>query len=332
MRSSVSDFLKHVYRARVSFRPKLRAKSMKLAVAQRTGSCLLISLMVLVLSGSGCTDLTSAEINEELRPLWIVNSDHSLGSVQVYGRIAEQRDNVYDIRGAYEKLIQGQPVSAWLGTNLALDSFGFDDGVRLVGRDRMRAIDARGVYQLRRREALFNYRTSFPLNPSASELELRLDYAGNRFGASTTFIRYIDLNSVTLVEEGQSLTPVDSINLSWNIGDLELPASSELIQRVRLKLEACSGVAFSDTELVLSAPLEDRSATIAINRFPSPESGLTGTCRFSVQVMAAVLPTILLSSDVDTVDDTQGSELSPVPITVVLIQSETKELQVIYGN
>lgn len=293
---------------------------------------ILVCALILSIVSAGCTDPTSSNITEPLRPLWIVNVDQNRQTIRVSGSVVEQQTSDFYLRRAFENLVRGQAVASWIGNDDPLDSVGNDGSVRLVERDLLRAVDSRGSYPLRRREKLFNYRVSFDYDRNNDALELRLDYRNQRFEPSVSTVRLVDLDNVVLAETDALLSTTDAINVSWNLGDLNLPVRSALVQRIRVLRERCDLEDASENELVLPLAADARSSSIPISSFPAPSSATAGTCDYAVQVMAAEMPQLLLSDDTD--GDALQQDTGPAldPVAVVLTQSEVARVQVLYGE
>ncbi|MBX2885425.1 MAG: hypothetical protein KTR32_36050 [Granulosicoccus sp.] len=292
----------------------------------------LFQIVILVILLAGCTDQKSSRFTEPLRPLWVVNVDRNSQSIRVYGRVEDQFTSVTALRNAFEKLVQGRREDVWIGSNEPLVDLVSDGGIRLTAKDRMRVVGAGGPVQLWRREALFNYRAGIPVDPVLANIELRLDYAAQRFQRSVTNVELINLSNLMIAEQETLLTSTDTLNLSWNIEDHVLPESTQFVQRILVTRDSCDTEMANADNLLLAVASDLRSASVDVSDFPAPEPGYAGNCTYAVQVMAATLPEAFIVSE-DQLPAVAGDpEPTTAPVIVNMSESETRQVQVSYGN
>lgn len=296
-------------------------------------AAVLSSILLLI----GCADSTSVELGENIRPLWVLETSQQTKAIRISGRVADAISGNNFIRNEFETLIQGQELASLYSASdpLRNDPFdvGFENGVRLVNGDRMRAIYGNGAHQLWRRESLFNYRTAFALNESLSELELRLEFAGQRLDTISSRVNIIDLSDFTLTENGTTPGPTDFINLSWNIGDVVTTEPATLVQHLRVSLEQCDSGPIAAEVIFIAVSSDARSAALSVSDFPSPDTAIgnnpVDTCQYEIQVIVASIPNILFA---DAEQNTgQIDESSTNPVIANLVRSLSIGMQVTYG-
>nr|MBX2824106.1 hypothetical protein [Gammaproteobacteria bacterium] len=191
-----------------------------------------------------------------------------------------------------------------------------------------------GAHQLWRREALFNYRSAFGLNDSLSEVELRLEFARQRLDTIRSQVGIIDVSGFTLAENGTTLNPSDTVNLSWNIGDVMATEPATVVQHLRVSLQQCESGAIAAEDIFFTLAANARSVSLSVSDFPAPESAISGVmddaCRYEAQVLVASIPNILFTDAAQ--NSGQNEEPNSNPVVASLVQSLAIEIQVTYGE
>jgi len=304
------------------------------------GNSTLCRVMFAVIFLSACSgDDTSTNATEPLLPLWIIDNDQNTGSVQVSGRVTRRINDNEFIRDEFDLLTFAQDIAKFIVDDEDSGVPISDSGIRLVDRDRMRVVAENGIFQLLRREMLFNYRTRFAIGQTLADLELRLDYSRRRFAPSVTTSQYVNVTDFVVAEDSIPLTLSEGINLAWNVSDLMIADADQLIQRVFVSLEQCDTASISSNDLVLSVPADARAIRIDISNFPVPalsnpvpgnDSEVIGTCGYNVQIIAAVVPDFLIDENNLAI----GEQVDPQSDAIVVSvgRSLTRQVQVDYGN
>jgi len=278
---------------------------------------------------TSCGDDPSSQVLGELSPVWVVDANRATGRIQVFGRAAET-----------EYLAPVPSVGLFGNLGSIINPTPTDEdapfpyqGVRLTGGDSMSVQTPVARHQLYRRGEAFVYETELGFDENSPEFDLRLDYTSRRYNPSVTPTRVFEVNGLQVAE--QSVVPGSgSINLSWSLGDVQIPEGSEFSQSLDIHLTGCASGDIAFRSLVLPVDLAARSIELTVGDLPQPlysdnsvpfSTDAPTDCTYRFQVSGVVKPVDAFTLPEPAVDPEVTSRV------VLVSRSGTIDVQVNNG-
>jgi len=291
------------------------------------------ALIAIGLTFIGCADSTSQNAGE-LRPLWIVNADRASESIGFVSRVVQgvSSTNLSEIGfeqpiGNYiaDLDVSGVPV-AFLPANTT--------DVRLTGGDVLTAHFGGSITQLYRRDEAFIYSAIARLEADTNEVELRLDYSGQRFEPGVKTVQIFEVNNLMISELGQVVPDTGVVNLSWNLGDTVVEPGGTRESAVLTTLQGCETNNVRISTEVTTLDNADRSITLSVNALPRPvlidgtvpaPSSSPGECTYSFQIA------VVTQSPATTASGFEEDGVDPTPQVALVSRSNARSIRVANG-